>query len=67
MNNIFNDINIAVYTEFWTNLSVPSKFRFFIFPLKQAENSIAGQNGQIIFQNRQKISFSAHVRGLLDY
>lgn len=38
-----------------------------IFPLKQAVNSIAGQNGQSIFFNRRKISFPAHVRGVLDY
>lgn len=31
------------------------------------ENSIAGQNGQSIFFNRRKISFPAHVRGVLDY
>ena len=38
------------------------KMPFVIFPLKQTENSITGQNDRSIFQNKQKINFPARVR-----
>ena len=47
--------------------SIKAFILFFVFPLKQMGNSIAGQYGQSIFQNRQKISFSVHGRGVLVY
>ncbi len=37
-----------------------------IFYLETGSKLHTGQNGQSIFQNRQKISFSAHVRRRLD-